>query len=274
MTDERNTGRRWDEDRERCAMRLYTLSVTRVKNGLSPLATGPTPLSTIISWEELPQRDKDAWRTTAEKVIGPECRPLARDAQPPPDRRRQGLDAGELKEAFAQDHGDGAWRRLCKTIGLPSSCTYGDIERRWKQQLEAWLDAPRMEAETMAEHPEHVAQPRAVPTELGPDQLDAEPIAWIDLRITYAKPPPGFFVSRVEIEVVGTSIEVDEGHRRNSMSVWGSDPATGERIGLGLHCAVVHAAEHVLTPWTDEAERRQQQHAREVYRRLMEGRDG
>lgn len=75
MTDNRV----WDEDIERCAMRLYALSVTRVKNGLPPLATGPTPLSTIISWEELPQRDKDAWRTTAEKVIGPECRPLEHD---------------------------------------------------------------------------------------------------------------------------------------------------------------------------------------------------
>jgi hypothetical protein len=110
--------------------------------------------------------------------------------------------------------------------------------------------------------PEPLASP--IPTE-GPDQ---DAIAGLTLRILYYKPNDGQLTSLVMVEAIESSIQL-EGHwlsglPRDVVRVWGVD---GERIGAELHRCILSAAELVLEPWTDEAERLQVEYA-EAHRPL------
>jgi hypothetical protein len=81
----------------------------------------------------------------------------------------------------------------------------------------------------------------------------ADEIATITLVIRYYKPDPGQLTSRVWVEASETSIPLG-GHDANSIRVWAVE---GERVGAELHRCIIDAAELMLEPWTDEAERLQ-----------------
>jgi hypothetical protein len=82
-------------------------------------------------------------------------------------------------------------------------------------------------------------------------------IATITLVVRYFKPAPGQLTSRVWVEASETSIPLD-GHDANSIIVWAVD---GERVGAELHRCLIDAAELMLEPWTDAAEKLQRDYA-------------
>jgi hypothetical protein len=82
-------------------------------------------------------------------------------------------------------------------------------------------------------------------------------IATLTLVIRYFKPNYGQFTSRVWVEASETSIPLG-GHDANSITVWGVE---GERIGAELHRCLIDAAELMLEPWADEAERLHREYA-------------
>jgi hypothetical protein len=90
------------------------------------------------------------------------------------------------------------------------------------------------------------------------DPADDE-IATLTLVIKYFKPNPGQRTSLVQVDAIDSSIPLEchwlGGIPRDLVRVWGGDD--NERIGAELHRCILAAAEMVLAPWTDEAERLQ-----------------
>jgi hypothetical protein len=88
-------------------------------------------------------------------------------------------------------------------------------------------------------------------------------IATLTLVIRYFKPNPGQLTSLVMVEGIESSIALAghwiNGEPRDLVRVWGGDD--GERVGAELHRCILAAAELVLEPWTDEAERLQVEYA-------------